>query len=60
MEIERRLEKISKNKRKVPPIDFSLRLDSYHASDQSCLHCRKDVLRKHLIGRVHTEAGKAI
>ena len=42
------MEQIKKNKNKVPVIDFSLRLDSYHASDETCLHCRKDVLSSHL------------
>ncbi len=42
------MDQIKRNKNKVPHIDFSLRLDSYHASDQTCLHCRKDVLSSHL------------
>ena len=42
------MEQIKKNKNKVPVIDFSLRLDSYHASNGTCLHCRKDVLSSHL------------
>lgn len=48
IQISRRLEEIKRSKRRVPPIDFGLRLDTYHASDQSCLHCRKDVLSNHL------------
>ncbi|TNV83206.1 hypothetical protein FGO68_gene7035 [Halteria grandinella] len=48
IDIARRLFEIKKNKNKVPPIDFALRLDSYHSSDTGCLHCRKDVLSDHM------------
>ena len=43
VDIFRRLQEIKRNKGKVPPIDFNLRLDSYHTDHQRCLHCTKDV-----------------
>ena len=41
VDIRDRFIEIKKNKKRVPVIDFSLRLDAYH-SNKGCLHCDGD------------------
>ena len=43
IKIKQRLFEIKRNQKKMPRIDFNLRLDAYHADDR-CLHCRKNPL----------------
>ena len=38
---------IRKEQKRVPAIDFSLRLDAYHTND-NCLHCKRGVLESYL------------
>ena len=41
--ISKRVIQIKKNQKKIPMIDFSLKLDAYHGS-ANCLHCNKDAI----------------
>ena len=45
--IKKRLFEIKKNQKKIPIIDFGLRLDAYHVDD-NCLHCRKGIFNNHI------------
>mmetsp|Transcript_5071 Transcript_5071/g.4634 ORF Transcript_5071/g.4634 Transcript_5071/m.4634 type:complete len:184 (+) Transcript_5071:238-789(+) len=47
VQINKRMFQIKKNQKKVPIIDFSLRLDAYHSND-NCLHCQRGVLNNHI------------
>ena len=47
IQIRRRLIQIKVKQKKMPEIDFQLKLDAYHTND-NCLHCRKGVLRKYM------------
>ncbi|CDW77475.1 UNKNOWN [Stylonychia lemnae] len=47
IKIKKRMFEIKKNMKKMPQIDFTLRLDAYHTND-NCLHCRKNALDEHI------------
>lgn len=43
---------IKKNQKKMPQIDFGLKLDAYH-KDENCLHCKKGVLNEFMYSSKH-------
>eukprot|EP00347_Sterkiella_histriomuscorum_P008866 403343442 len=48
IQIRKRMFEIKKNQKKMPRIDFTLKLDAYHASGDNCLHCKRNALHPHI------------